>query len=891
MSTNLLERASPFADLKSEERQLLAEHLHLQHFAAGEIVFSEDAASNALYLIKHGGVRLSYGPVTLATLGVGAIFGENDVFLARKRTISAQATGETDVWALSAHDLEQIVSANPTIGIQLSRSFGTRLAQLEPYLVGQRLRTAPGLEALSDDERSRIAANLDVEIFHAGRTLFREGNQPDALYIVESGAARIQRDELLIDAGPGEVLGLMAMLADKPHAESAQAQSETLVWSLSRSAFTELAAQNPNLLAHLSEGLRARLGPEDEQLAIERLQALPIFASLDSTTLKAVAERLMLQHVPGHEVVYTEGSPGDALYLIDSGRVEVVSNVSRRGEVLARLGAGGFFGEMALLTGRSRTTGVRTAEATNLWVLYRSDFDELLARHPALSQALSRTLGERLGQAGGAFGAKHLRQIGLFAGLTSDQLSDIADRLIPARYGSGEVVYREGDAGERLYLVETGAVRLSSRQGGAVSIGGGDFFGESSVLTGEPHRVTAVADGDTDIWELSREDFEALALKFPVLGLNLSRGLVRRTRLPAMAPVAAAIGATAAAAAGAFVAPAPAPALRPTPAPAPRPAARPAARPADRPAAAPKPGLVDGLALWYRGLSSGARWRLVLIILLVVFLLGISLPAALIGALQTSAALPSAGEADVSRLALATTGSSIAPVALALANPPAETQADQPAATPTYTPEPTLTPLPTDTPTPSPTPTETPLPTATPTETPLPTPTDTPVPPTPAPVVRAKALAAAPAAASAAVAAAAAPQPSVQYSLIEMRRLSPCENRGKHNVYVRVVDAGGNGVDGVWAIQSSGGAGNVIDKKQTEDHDSWTMEVQPGRTTFDMWKGAEYMVFISNDGASPASDIASPVHSNFTDEAECSDGGGGNTLFHNSFSLVFRKNF
>ena len=657
MSTNLLERASPFADLNPEERDLLAQNLHLQHFTAGEIVFSEDAPSSALYLIKHGGVRLSYGPVTLATLGAGAMFGENDVFLARKRTISAQATGETDVWALSAHDLERIVSANPTIGIQLSRSFGTRLAQLEPYLVNQRLRTAPGLEALTDDERSRIAANLDVEMFHAGRTLFREGNEPDALYIVESGAVRIQRDELLIDAGPGEVLGLMALLSDKPHAEFAQAQSETLLWSLSRSAFQELAAQNPDLLAHLSEGLRARLGPEDEQLAIERLQALPIFATLDAITLKAVAERLMLQHVPAHEVVYTEGSAGDALYLVDSGRVEIVSNVSRRGEVLARLGTGGFFGEMALLTGKSRTTGVRTVEATNLWILYRSDFDDLVARYPALGQALSRTLSERLGQTSGAFGEKHLRQISLFAGLTADQLTDIADRLFPARYRAGEVIYSEGDAGDKLYLIESGAVRLGSHQGGAVILGSGEFFGESSVLTGEPHQVTAVADANTDIWGLSREEFEALALKYPLLGLNLSRGLARRTRLPGaseavplLGAAAVATGATtiavgaagAAASAAAPVAPAVVPAAAARP---------PAAKPAPQPAA--KPGVFDGLALWYRGLSSGAKWRLVLIILLVVFLIGISLPAALISALQTSAALPSTGDENAPRIALA----------------------------------------------------------------------------------------------------------------------------------------------------------------------------------------------------------------------------------------------
>jgi hypothetical protein len=39
------------------------------------------------------------------------------------------------------------------------------------------------------------------------------------------------------------------------------------------------------------------------------------------------------------------------------------------------------------------------------------------------------------------------------------------------------------------------------------------------------------------------------------------------------------------------------------------------------------------------------------------------------------------------------------------------------------------------------------------------------------------------------------------------------------------------------------------------------------------------------------SEIAQPLHSNFTDEATCDSGGGGNTLFHNSFNVVFRKNF
>ena len=101
-----------------------------------------------------------------------------------------------------------------------------------------------------------------------------------------------------------------------------------------------------------------------------------------------------------------------------------------------------------------------------------------------------------------------------------------------------------------------------------------------------------------------------------------------------------------------------------------------------------------------------------------------------------------------------------------------------------------------------------------------------------------------------------------------------------------MVDAAGNPVDGVLVIQTpNGGYGNVIDKQMSGSKG-------PDQAEFLMWKMAEYSVYVSTDGSNPAStDIAQPLHSGFTDEAECSPGQGGNTLFHNSFSVIFRKNF
>ena len=67
----------------------------------------------------------------------------------------------------------------------------------------------------------------------------------------------------------------------------------------------------------------------------------------------------------------------------------------------------------------------------------------------------------------------------------------------------------------------------------------------------------------------------------------------------------------------------------------------------------------------------------------------------------------------------------------------------------------------------------------------------------------------------------------------------------------------------------------------------------PGQAEFVMWKMAEYGVYVSGDGANPGNtEIAQPLHSELHRRGGMlARAGGGNTLFHNSFSVVFRKNF
>jgi CRP-like cAMP-binding protein len=593
------------------------------------------------------------------------------------------------------------------------------------------------------------------------------------------------------------------------------------------------------------------------------IESAPLFSELTEAQRSAISELMALQRFRAGEMVYSPGAPATAMYLIKSGRVRLVSEHLA---VLANLNAGSLFGDADLLAGQPYSTGAEAATDVTVWSLLAEDLTALMAEQPEVGRQLKLAAGISEDQ----FAERHLRRLALLNGLTQEQIREVAQHLQQERFAAGQSIYRQGMPGDSLYLIEEGQVSVESRdpQGQAqiwATLGSGEFFGETSMLTGEPHEADVIALTEVSAWALGRADFEALVLKFPSLALNLSRVLGRRLRETSER---AATGTSvrvvpAAAVAGAAV------------------AATPAA-PAEKPKAAPVTGAVVGLSKaadtaggWFGNRSTGAKIRMIAVIVLLVWLLGVAAPLAIISLVSTNSApspprpvsrKPSAFRERVVMVALAE---------------------DLPVdVTPTYTPWPTETPLPTATFTPSPTPTDTPIPTPTftPTATPVP-PTATPVPPrVVAPA--APAQAAAPAAAAAAAAPPPTPKPSVQFSLIENRRLTPCENLGKHNIFIEVVDAAGNPVDGVVFVQTpKGEIGNVLDKTVSGAKG-------PGLCEFAMWKGAEYSVYATEDGVNPSSvEVANGMNSNFVGDEMCPTADGGNTLFHNSFNLIYRKNW
>jgi voltage-gated potassium channel len=110
---------------------------------------------------------------------------------------------------------------------------------------------------------------------------------------------------------------------------------------------------------------------------------VPFFQSLDPSAIAEITHHLRRLDVPARTIVIRRGKPGDCMYFIADGEVEVDIKPTP-----VRLGAGTFFGELALLGDSVRTANVTTTETSTLLILDLADFRTLTAHHPELARAI-----------------------------------------------------------------------------------------------------------------------------------------------------------------------------------------------------------------------------------------------------------------------------------------------------------------------------------------------------------------------------------------------------------------------------------------------------------------------------------------------------------------------
>ena len=128
---------------------------------------------------------------------------------------------------------------------------------------------------------------------------------------------------------------------------------------------------------------------------LDLLGQVSLFSACSKDELKALAKITTRIDVPRGKELCREGDIGHDCFIVVDGEAQVTIN----GEEIDTIGAGGFFGEMALLDGGPRVATVAAVTDMRLLVLTRPEFRTLLADMPSVSQKLLTAVGARLRQA------------------------------------------------------------------------------------------------------------------------------------------------------------------------------------------------------------------------------------------------------------------------------------------------------------------------------------------------------------------------------------------------------------------------------------------------------------------------------------------------------------
>jgi CRP-like cAMP-binding protein len=127
------------------------------------------------------------------------------------------------------------------------------------------------------------------------------------------------------------------------------------------------------------------------------IQTVPLFSDLSDTSLKVITGKMVARSYDKEKMILVEESAGETFFLISKGTVKITRmSDDGREVILAILGEGDFFGEMALLDGEGRSANVIALEDAKVLTLQRSDFLDILERFPKIAIHLLKELTARI---------------------------------------------------------------------------------------------------------------------------------------------------------------------------------------------------------------------------------------------------------------------------------------------------------------------------------------------------------------------------------------------------------------------------------------------------------------------------------------------------------------
>lgn len=277
---------------------------------------------------------------------------------------------------------------------------------------------------------------------------------------------------------------------------------------------------------------------EPSPVQADELPPIPLFSDLSPQAFITFTERMGLRPLAANERLIAEGDRGSSMFIVVQGRVKVVREQAGEDKelLLAELGEGAFFGEMALLSDAPRTASVIAIEDTMVFEISRELLDDIVAEHESVALVMKRFYKNRLL-------TNLLRTSPVFAPFTAPEKKSLIEKFKSRSVKPGEFILTQDKPGDGLYVILSGRCEVSipdddtpsaAEQNGTpadangsrkvlAQLREGDVFGEMSMLfqTNASASVTAVT--PSIVLRLPKKRFQELIMTHPQVLETLSK--------------------------------------------------------------------------------------------------------------------------------------------------------------------------------------------------------------------------------------------------------------------------------------------------------------------------------------------------------------------------------
>jgi CRP-like cAMP-binding protein/thioredoxin reductase/Fe-S-cluster-containing hydrogenase component 2 len=253
------------------------------------------------------------------------------------------------------------------------------------------IRSRVPLLAAADEQQLRdtfLAAR--VREYANGEIIIRQNDYTNDFLIIVAGRVELwkrpekqNQDIKVAELTAGNFFGEMSLISGRRRTATARANGPTRMIEIPRKAMLKLLGAAPKARSLV------------DQAFLLRAFGGYLFPEIPEAQLGELIDAATIENMGKDAVIFREGDPSEAFYLIRNGMVKISKTSGDKEVVLSYLVAGNFFGESALFSDLDRTATVTTIFPSDLIKLSKRDFDRFLAGHPELREAPKRKLEER----------------------------------------------------------------------------------------------------------------------------------------------------------------------------------------------------------------------------------------------------------------------------------------------------------------------------------------------------------------------------------------------------------------------------------------------------------------------------------------------------------------